>query len=336
MAAAITLVWRHLLVQIALVFATALGTLQLVAQRNQLDGIAWPVGPAHRRIGQVLAGTLVVLGLLGGILLIPATPAPPALLASVLFIGAALALGLSIAGAAVRLRLRRRERHVRLLPGERIEQGPLRAIFRAPRRHRPAAAVCLLPDPTAPGEELTQLSGALAGAGLAVLAFDWRSLRSVDRLTLQGAVSIGLSWVSQRVETDPERIGLVGIGLGGDLALRSASTDPDVACVLAIEPVLDAGRPGPGLEGLRGLSWFAARRRTRRWRRSELVDDLDAVTAIPAIAPREVGILVSGRRSSHDDGFPEVLRVAAGWPLRPGAHAETVGLASEWLGEHLT
>ena len=335
MTAVIALPWRRLLVQMALVFATGLGTLQVVALRNCLEGLAWPVGPAHRRLGQVLAGALVVLGLLGGVLLIPAEPLPPELVAAVLLGGVGLALAVSITGAATRLRLGRGKRRVRLLPGERIEQGPLRATFRPPARGKSVPAVCVLPDPTSPGEDLTELTGAFAEAGLAVLALDWRPLRSIDRLTLQGAVSIALSWLAQRKETDSARIGLVGVGLGGDLALRSGSTDPDVTAVLAIEPVLGRGRPGPGLEGLRGLSWFMARRRIRRWRRSKLVGELDAVRAIPVVAPRHVAVLVTGRAVSNEDEAPEILRVTDGWTLMPCGHTESVELARRWLLERL-
>jgi hypothetical protein len=332
MNAFIALLWRRLLVQMALVFAAALGTLQIVALRSCLEGLAWPVGPAHRRFGQVLAGLLVVLGVLGGMLLIPAQPLTPEQLVAVLLGGVGLALAVSVTGAATRLRLLRQ---VRLLPGERIEQGPLRATFRAPTPAESAPAVCVLPDPTSPREELTELTGALAEAGLAVLEFDWRSLRKVDRLTLQGAVSIGLSWLAQRKETDPGRIGLVGVGLGGDLALKSGSTDPDVAAVLAIEPVLGRGRPGPGLEGLRGFSWFRARRRIRRWRRSKVVPELNAAGAIPVVAPRHVAVLVSGRPGADEDQVPEILRVADGWTLTPCGHPESVAIARRWLLEHL-
>ena len=319
----------------ALVFATAFGTLQIVALRNCLDGLAWPLGPAHRRLGHVLAGALVIFGILGGLLLVTEEPLPPVLVAAALLAGVLLALGASLTGAATRLRFGRRKRSVRLVPGERIEQGPLRATFRPPQLGKRAAAVCVLPDPTSPSEDLAELTAAFAEAGLAVLALDWRPLRSVDRLNLQGAVSIALSWLAQREDTDPARIGLVGVGLGGDLALRSGSTDPDVAAVLAIEPVLGRGRPGPGLEGLRGLSWFRARRRTRRWRRTKLVRELDAARAIPAVVPRHVALLVSGRPGPEDEGPPQILRVADGWALRPCGRPEAVELARRWMLERL-
>ncbi|TET49070.1 MAG: hypothetical protein E3J64_10185 [Anaerolineales bacterium] len=329
------LIWRRLLVQMAPLFFAALGTLQMVALRSGLEGLAWPVGPAHKRVGQVLAGSLVALALVGGLLLVSYEPLAPEMLAVVLLAGTGLALGVSIAGAAVRLRWGRRKRRVRLLPGERVEQGPLRAIFRSRPMAKSAPGVCVLPDPTSPSDDLAGLTGALADAGFVVLALDWRSLRKVDRLALQGAVSIGLSWLAQREETDPERIGLVGVGLGGDLALRSAAGDPDVAAVLAIEPVFGRRRPGPALEGLRGLSWFGARRRVRRWRRSKLVKELDGLGAIPLVGLRHVAVVVSERAGPSSTNGPEILRVAGGWGLMACGNAETVERACGWLLEHL-
>jgi dienelactone hydrolase len=176
---------------------------------------------------------------------------------------------------------------------------------------------------------------ALVEEGIAVLALDWRSLGRSDRLTMQGLASVGVSHLAEQAEIDGERVGIVGVGLGGDLALRSAAMDSDVAAVLAIEPVLSGRRPMLGIEALRGLSWFGAQLRARRWRRSPLAKALDALSAVPRVAPRPVAIVVGSAGGPNSVGTLEILQVAGGCPLIPAAHEEAVQRAAQWFAEHL-
>ena len=131
-------------------------------------------------------------------------------------------------------------------------------------------------------------------------------------------------------------MGLAGVGLGGDLALRSAAMDTDVAAVLAIEPVLLSRRPALGLETLRSLPWFDARRRAHRWRRSRLVKELGALEAAPRATSGSVAIVVSSAVGSNSAGALEILRVVESSPFTPAAHKETVEQITQWLREHLT
>jgi len=138
-------------------------------------------------------------------------------------------------------------------------------------------------------------------------------------------------------EIDAQQVGLLGLGLGGDLALRSAAMDSGVAAVLAIEPVLSPRRPGIGLEALRALSWFEARRRSHRWRRSVLVKGLNALAAIPCIAPRPVAIVVGGSGGeSHVADHVEVVRLDRGCFLKPATRTRALEYATGWMKEHLT
>lgn len=330
--------WPVLLAHTILAVVAVWGAVQATALRNGLGGIAWPVGPRHRLWGYFLAAMLMMCAFVGeAALVLVGVELAPAWWILTLGVGGGLALLLVTVGASLRLAWIKLWRRRPARPGARVELGSLRATF-----HRPDAddtrafpAVCLLPDPTAPGDDVSLLVQALVDRGIAVLALDWRSLKRSDRLTLQGSVSVGISHLAERAETDAEHVGMVGIGLGGDLALRSAAMDPHVAATLVIEPVLSRRRPVPGLAALPRLSWFEAQRRAHRWRHSSLVEELDALAAIPRLHPRPVAIVVGAADGPTDAGALEILRVKDAYPFTPAAHPETVARTVQWFTERL-
>jgi hypothetical protein len=330
--------WPSMLIQTALILAGALGAFQAAALCNGLDGLAWPFGLRHKRWGYLVAAMLMMCAFVGeaALALVDVELAPMWWILT-LGVGGGLALLLVTVGASSRLAWIKLRRRRSARPGARVELGSLRATFHRPDADEPSTfpAVCLLPDPTAPGDDMSLLVQALVDRGIAVLALDWRSLKHSDRLALQGAVSVGVSHLAERADTDTEHMGMVGIGLGGDLALRSAAMDPHVAATLEIEPVLSRRRPVPGLAALCRLSWFEAQRRAHRWRRSSLVGELDGLAAIPRLVPRPVAIVVSAAGGPNDAGAVEILRVKDAYPFTPIAHPETVARAVQWLTEHL-
>jgi hypothetical protein len=325
-----------ILVHAALAFLAALGGLEIVAQRVGLEGLAWPVGLRHRRLGYLLAGLLIALSFVGGVLAgLLVEPLTPLISIVVIFFAMDLALATAIVGAAMRLRWNQRRRPPALRQGKPVDLGPMQAFFYQPAGDGPVPGLCLLPDPTAPEDDLDTLVRALVENGFAVLLLDWQSLSGADRLTLQGLVAVGISHLARWPEIDAGRIGLLGVGVGGDLALRSAAMDQGVAAVLAIEPVLSMQRPWQGLEALGALSWFEAQRRVRRWRRSGMVKGLDALTAIPAISPRLAAVVVGCGGESEIVEDLQVLRDEGGCFLVPAARRGAVGRATDWFKEHL-
>lgn len=332
----VMLSWPPVLIQAALTFVAALGAFQTAALHNDLDGLAWPVGLRHKRFGYLLAGLLLVIAFLGGVVLVVLNVELSSLLRVLAFLaGSGLALLVMIVGAALRLQWNGMRQLRPPRRGRPVELGPLRAAFYQPVGPGQYPALCLLPDPTAPRDDLTPLAQALVRAGIAVLALDWRLLDHPDRLTLQGLVSLGISYLVEQTEVGSERVGLVGVGLGGDLALRGAAMAPDVAAVLAIGPVLSTRRPVPGLESLCHLSWFGARRRAGHWLHSPLVSELDALSAVPRVAPRPVAIIAGYPDGPGLVGALEILRVTGGCPLTPAAHVEVVERTVQWFQEHL-
>jgi hypothetical protein len=326
-----------MLVYVALAFLAALGGLEIATLRAGLEGLAWPVGLRHRRLGYLLAGLLIAVAFSGGLVAgLLVEPLAPLLSVVVIFFAMGLALVAAIVGAAMRLRWDRRRHPSPPRRGRQVDLGPMQAFFYQPAGDGPAPGLCLLPDPTAPEDDLDTLLQALVESGIAVLLLDWQSLSSADRLTLQGLVAVGTSHLARWLEIDAGRVGLLGVGVGGDLALRSAAMDQGVAAVLAIEPVLSAQRPWQGLEALSVLSWFEARRRVQRWRRSALVKGLDALAAIPSVAPRPTAVIVGCGGESEIVGDLEVLRDGGGCFLVPAARVGTVQRATAWFEEHLT
>jgi hypothetical protein len=319
-----------------LTFFAAFGGLEIAALRAGLEGLAWPFGVRHRWLGYLLAGLSMAMALIGSLLAgLLVEPLAPLLSIVVIFFAMGLALTVAIVGATIRLRWIRRHPAAILLQGKQVDLGPMQALFYQPAGDGPTPGLCLLPDPTAPQDDLGVLVHALVESGIAVLLLDWQSLGGADRLMLQGLVAVGISHLARWPEIDAARVGLLGVGVGGDLALRGAAMDHGVAAVLAIEPVLSAQRPWQGLEALTALSWFEARRRARRWRRSELVKELDALAAIPSIAPRLAAVIVGcGGESEVVEDF-QVLRDGGGCFLVPAARRGAIQCATDWFKEHL-
>jgi len=316
----------------ALAFVAALGGLGIVAMHRGLDGLAWPIGVRHRRLGYLVAGLLMAVALAAGLLI---NPLAPPLSVIVILVAMDVAVWVVIVGAAIRLRRGRRRYPTSLRGGKLVEVGPLQARFYQPGGEGVVPGVCLLSDPTAPDDDLNALVQALVERGIAVLVLDWLSLDSADRLMLQGVVAVGVSHLARWPEINAARVGLLGVGLGGDLALRSAAMDPGVAAVLAIEPVLSVQRPWQGLDALSTLSWFEARRRAHRWRHSPLVKELDALAAIPSVVPRPAAVVVGCLGESEAVEGLEILRHGDGCSLVPAARSGAVQRAIAWFEEHL-
>ncbi len=94
-----------------------------------------------------------------------------------------------------------------------------------------------------------KLWGAFTAAGYACFAFDYRGFGTSDgergRILpceqvedVQNAITL----LHQQPELDPERIGLLGWGLGGGIVVQAAAEDPRVRAVACLNGVGDAGR----------------------------------------------------------------------------------------------
>jgi hypothetical protein len=174
-------------------------------------------------------------------------------------------------------------------------------------------AVVLLPPPGSDDEAAGPLVTGLLGAGLVVMMIQWEDPpRFPEALALvPGAVA----FLAASPEIDPARIGALGIDVGGDLALRSASTDPQIRSVLAFAPHLipPGARPAPSLP----------------WRRPHLAEwagflaQIDVFATLRNLATRRVRVAYAAAdRTVDTDRVRQELE-------NSGLHNAVVNLAAE-------
>jgi alpha-beta hydrolase superfamily lysophospholipase len=108
---------------------------------------------------------------------------------------------------------------------------------------------------------LPEIARVLNAAGYVALAFDYRGFGDSQgsRWRLMPADQVAdaraaLTFLSEQSQVEPDRLALVGVSLGGSIAIAAAAADPRVRVVAAI------ASPGNGERWLRGL------RRYSEWR----------------------------------------------------------------------
>jgi len=107
----------------------------------------------------------------------------------------------------------------------------------------PRAAICALPGMGEGTRSLEPLATHLAERGFAVLVLELSTLEYPDLLAL---IPSGVAYLAAHPEVDPQRIGVLGVDLGADLAIRSASGDEQVRAVAALSPILETASLSPG------------------------------------------------------------------------------------------
>src|SRR5215469_4633295 len=120
--------------------------------------------------------------------------------------------------------------------------GELRAGQPGPPHERPQPGLVFTGPFTGVKEQVVgTYASALADAGFATLAFDHRGFgesggRSCHEDS-QGKLAdlrAAVGFVASRAEVDPDRIGIVGICLGGGYAVRAAAGDPRLKAAAGI------------------------------------------------------------------------------------------------------
>ncbi|MCP4515159.1 MAG: hypothetical protein GY824_08045, partial [Delftia sp.] len=249
--------------------------LQLAAARGGYAGLA--LFSAERERGARIGAGLTVGAVLAYVLFAPEilTPGPAGSEVAQMFALCALgALIFTLSGAAYRIEKERRAETLGSADGEALMLGELPATLYHPTHPEPgdAPVVVLLPDPA--GFVLTPgaLLEALRRAGIAVLALDAqgvaRSNAPLSRRTLLIHLSTALVQLGRQKGIDQKRVGLLGLGLGGN-AVWQAGASSQARAALAVSPVAHApSEPettGPGLHWLREMHYFQAWRWRRRW-----------------------------------------------------------------------
>jgi hypothetical protein len=188
----------------------------------------------------------------------------------------------------------------------------------------PCCAVCLVPEP---GTEVESLAAELAGRGIVALVLDM-DYRDVWKYPdVLAAIPRALDFLEDTENVDANRLGLLGVGIGADLVIRAAASDPQVRTAVAIAPLLSPSGVQPGLDLLREMSYVGA----TRWRRwldgGELIAQLDALKHMPELDPRPLLIILGA-----DDRLVSGLETVESLPstkVKKVEHRGRAGLATE-------
>jgi len=319
-----------------------IGVLQIQAARQRLVGLSlW--GSRGARWRGYIVGCLLIMGSFASFYAFAPGIFVPGLAGSELVIlfafGVILALLVTLGFAS--LAAPRPEGAAMEADGAEEVVGPqLQGWLHLPQGSGPYPARCLVPEVGSLSEDLSTVASELRDQGFATLAIDCTTEDARGQVPrypdVLAVVPAGVSYLLQQPEVDDGRIGVVGFGLGGDLALRAAGTDERIAAVVAVSPFLDLKPRDLGLDLLRyGSLWQAVRWRRRRKAQGTLVEQLDVLAFLPRIAPRPLLIL-------HPSGSPLPVSLAGlETRLLPATQRglswgeQTAQVIGRWCEEHL-
>jgi len=186
----------------------------------------------------------------------------------------------------------------------------------APLKGEPRAAICALPTPSEGTLSPHPIVADLVEAGFIVLAIDWGPEKEIRYPAMLGLLPSAVAYLTRRDEVNPERIGVLGMGLGGDLAIRSAGTDQQIVAVLALAPFLIQANTRPGLSILKEMSYLEALRWASFRKRGELVAELAPLDSIGKLGDRP-WLLIYG--DQDDITSIKMARVTVGGEVAPGS-----------------
>lgn len=338
---------------------SCLGMLQWAAARGGYAGLA--LFSEDRRWGARLGAGLTLGALLAYVVFAPEilTPGPAGTEVAEMFTGCALlALGVTLAGADLRLQ---RVRAWEPGNGERVPVGDISGTLLGPLTtpQGSAPAVVLMPDPTGFVAAPAGLVERLQQAGMAVLVLDAQGVSETadpyTRRALLGHLSTALVKLTEQPDIDPKRVGLLGLGLGGDAILRAVAFDHNTAAVMAVSPMESVRAPADtapipspttrgqtavdqGLHWLHELSYLQA----WRWRRRRPIFER-AVVNLGRFRPDKealmapAAILLSNGEESVAHAWPgvEVLNVPSPRHFTLLKDETATQLVVDWLHEKL-
>jgi len=258
-------------------YGAILGASQIVAARHRLVGLSL-LGVRNPLRGYLLGSTLLLLsygwffGTRGYEIFSPG----PATSEFAFFLGLALLVALSTALLIPSLTRRPRPgtpwgRSPVLKVGSHqvsLERGRGTLYSAKGSTSAPGAAICALPGLGEGACSLEPLATHLAERGFVVLVLELSTLEYPDLLAL---IPSGVAYLAAHPQVDPQRIGVLGVDLGADLAIRSASGDEQVSAVAALSPILslqdpvgETARPSlhilAEMPYLQGMRWARATR----------------------------------------------------------------------------
>lgn len=263
-------------------FLAQTGVLQIIAARRRLVGLSF-INYARRPFLGYILGALLILG---SYVWFFATheaifqPGPAGSELTFLFAAAGvLAITLALAVAELsRLGRERSARDLTLISGEGepvlfdVAQG---FLYLPEKTDLPAPMVCILPGPLEKRSVLQQFKRALLDVGVGVLIVDLIS-NFPGYPEVLAVVPRAVSFLTNHPRCDAKRIALLGTDLGGNVALRSASMDERIKCVVGVGVLLGRASTKPGLNILREMTYMQALSWSRFRDRDKLISGLAA------------------------------------------------------------
>jgi hypothetical protein len=260
-----------------------------------------------------------------------------------LFCGLLTCLVVSSAEDALSSFLRRRANEADIVRREPVSTRWWRGTLHLPPPGRPPyPMVCAVATGDSTGSGIPSFAAALAREGIAVLVVDLHSNRMWRYPDVLAAIPQAMALAEECEELDADRQGVLGIGLGGDLAIRAAGPDEQIKAVASISPILSVLRVEPGLDLLRDMSYLDAIRWRRRNGDAQLVEQLKAREWLPRVRPRPL-LIVHGERDEVKRVFREAkpprstMLVEVSGEGRVGVLSSPAAASrvADWLVEHL-
>lgn len=154
------------------------------------------------------------------------------------------------------------------------------------------------------GSRLEMLSRAelLARHGYGVLWYDERGSGESGGTRTFGwrdaqDVPLALNYLQNKAEIDPQRIGLLGFSIGGQIALRAASQTDRIRAVVAEEPGFARTSDAPDVPTLEERYYLVSYWLGERWLSLRIGVPIPegVVDGLPRIAPRPILFVATGR-----------------------------------------
>lgn len=312
---------------------SCMGVLQIQAARQRLVGLSLWGGRGKSWWGYA-AGLLLIIGSFAGFYAFTPGLFVPGLagseLAALFAAGFILALVVTLAGASLAAP-HPEGAAMEADKGEVVITPQLRGWVHVPQGSGSFPALCLVPEMGSSAGDLGMVAAQLRDMGFVTLSIDWtvggESPRYPDVLAL---VPAGVEYLLHRPEVDKARMGVIGFGLGGDLALRAAGTDEQIAAAVAISPCLTAEPCDSGLDLLRHGSFWQAVQWRRQWKaQSVLVEQLNAPAFLSRIPPRSLLIL------HPPESPPPAPQTGVEIRPLPATSQEVAQVIGRWCEEHL-
>jgi dienelactone hydrolase len=169
------------------------------------------------------------------------------------------------------------------------------ALYMPSSGEGPWPAVCVVPEPGMEVEPLKDLAARLARKGTVALVLDMDSGEKWKYPDVLATIPLALDYLEATESVDGDMLGLLGVGIGADLAMRAAASDPQVRAVVAVAPLLWPSTVQPGLDLLREMTYVGAIRWRRRLGGGALVAQLDALTHISDLASRPLLVIYGAK-----------------------------------------